>query len=167
MRFGYACPHGHEIITEFPIGKAAPDIECDKHHSNAVRVFDAPSIQEDRRGMAGGSGWSWALGQPAPQSRSEMRVIEKSRGIEFVTKAEARADAQRLREGKNLDEPTKLPKGYLAKEIAKRNIRFDRSGSAPRALTREESERKLEAERGWDSVANAEAKVVAPEKLPG
>jgi hypothetical protein len=106
--------------------------------------------------------WSWTLGGPAPQSRSEQRAIEKAQGIEFVTKAEALADAAKLREGKNLDEPPKLEKGYLAREVAKRGIRFDRSLTPPRALTREESERKLK-DRGW---ADAEATDVGKTKVP-
>ena len=134
------------------------------------RIFDAPHFQEDRLRMrqptrnAPRPDWSWSLGGPMPQSRSERRAIEKAQGIEFVTPAEARADVQRLREGKNLDEPTKLEKGYLAKEVARRGIRFDRSLTPPRALTREESERKLKAEQpDWNP---AEAKEASPAKLP-
>jgi hypothetical protein len=171
VRFGFACSAGHEIIEEFRVGQAPTTVRCDEHDRYAIRVFDAPNICEDRRHMAAPKpgepqpGWSWALGAPLPTSRSEMRAIEKSRGIEFVTPAEARADAQRLREGKSLDEAPKLPKGYLAKAIAARGIRFDRSVSAPRVLTREESERKLAAERpDWKP---AEAKTAAPEKMPG
>jgi len=80
-----------------------------------------------------------------------------------VSRSEALADAAKLREGKLLDEPPKLEKGYLAKEVARRGIRFDRSLTPPRALTREESERKL-ADHGW---VEAEAQVAAPEKVAG
>jgi len=80
-----------------------------------------------------------------------------------VTKAEALADAAKLREGKDLSPPPKLEKGYLAKEVAKRGLRFDRSLTPPAVLTREQSERKL-ADRGW---VEGEAKVANPEKVPG
>ena len=68
-------------------------------------------------------------------------------GIEFVSPAEARADAAKLRAGESLDKPQPREKGWLAREVAKRGIRFDRSITGPRPLTREESERKLKAER--------------------
>lgn len=181
MRFGFACPEEHELVHEFRIGEAPLLISCAEHGFSAPRVFESFYTQEDRRGMAAAAprvnaprpDWSWALGAPMPTSRAEMRAIEKARGIEFVTPAEARADAKKLREGKNLDEPPKLERGYLAKEVAKRGIRFDRSLSPPRQWTREEAERKLKAETkdaewgGWDSKADAEAKVADPAKLPG
>jgi hypothetical protein len=85
-------------------------------------------------------------------------------GIEFVSRSEALADAQRLREGKDLSPPPKLEKGYLAREVAKRGIRFDRSLSPPRILNREEAERKLKVEQpDWQP---SEAKVARPENVP-
>jgi hypothetical protein len=165
MRFGFKCADGHEDVYEFPVGKAPQAMSCSNHGLYCPRVFDVPYTQEDRRGMAAGKDWSWSLGGRRPQSRSEMRAIEKSQGIEFITKAEAMKDVQTLRSGKNLDEPQKLEKGYLAKEIAKRGIRFDRSLTPPRPLTREESERKLKAERPeWNP---AEAKEASPAKSLG
>lgn len=156
MRFGYRCPEGdHEIIDLFGIGQAPASIVCPEHGRISTRVFDAPYVQEDRRHMqstvptrnAPSEDWSWTIGGPRPKSRSEARAVEKAMGIEFVSPAEARADAQKLRDGKNLDEPAKMEKGYLAKEVAKRGIRFDRSLTPARPMTREESERKLKAER--------------------
>ena len=171
MRFGYACAEGHEIEWAFPAGKAPAAVSCSDHGEHAARVFEAPHFTEDRRRMAAPTSnaprpdWSWALGGPRPQSRAEMRTLEKSMGIEFVTPSEARADVVRLREGKDLSPPPKLEKGYLAREVAKRGLRFDRSLTPPRPLTREESERKLKAERpDWNP---AEAKVASPEKVPG
>ncbi len=167
MRFGFLCAEGHELVESFPVGGAPRDVFCPEHGLRAARVFEAPNFQEDRRRLraptphAPRPDWSWSLGAPAPQSRSEMRAIEKAQGIEFVTPAEARADVAKLREGKNLDEPPKLEKGYLAREIAKRGVRFDRSLTPPRALTREESERKL-ADRGW---SDAEATDVGKTKV--
>lgn len=173
VRFGYCCPRGHEIVEAHPIGQAPNGIFCTDHQIHATRVFEVPYYQEDRRGQsqpkqpnAPSDDWSWTLGGPRPKSRAEMKAIEKTMGIEFITPAEARADAQKLREGKNLDEPTKPEKGYLAKEVAKRGIRFDRSLSQPQQLTREQSERKLEAERGWTSSVESEAKTVSTDKLP-
>lgn len=151
MRFGYGCPQGHEIEEAFPTGGAPDRIRCNEHQVYAVRVFDVFHMQEDRRGMSsstpGKPGWSWALGAPMPTSRAEMRAIEKTQGIEFITPSEARADVQKLKEGKNLDEPRKLEKGYLAKEVAKRGIRFDRSLTPPTPLTRDQAERQLKAEQ--------------------
>jgi len=175
MRFGFRCAFagGHEAVETFRIGQAPDFAPCSEHGLMSPRIFEAPMFQEDRRGMrtvprgAPTEDWSWTLGGPRPRSRAEMRAIEKAQGIEFLTPAEARADVERLRSGKNLDEPAKPEKGYLAREIAKRGIRFDRSLSAPRALTREESERKLAAERGWTASADAEAKTVNPAKQPG
>ncbi len=181
MRYGYACPHGHEVVESFPIGTAPHDVPCSEHDERAVRVFDVPYFEEDRRRLrpptpnAPRPDWSWSLGAPAPQTRAEQRAIEKTHGIEFVSRAEALADAQKLREGKNLDEPPKLEKGWLAREVAKRGIRFDRSLEPPRPLTREESERKLQAERDWTpSGGSAVAPSTASEaidagktKLPG
>lgn len=168
MRFGYACPAGHEVVATFPTGAAPDDVLCSEHGYVSSRVYEAFYTQEDRRGMSaskpGKPGWSWALGAPMPTSRAEMRAIEKTQGIEFVTPSEARADAAKLREGKNLDEPVKPEKGYLAREVAKRGIRFDRSLTPPRTLTREESERKLKAERpDWTS---AGVKDLGTPKLP-
>ncbi len=165
MRFGFRCPLDHEVIDEFTIGQAPPTVLCVEHGVQATRVFDVPQFTEDRRRMrqptphAPRPDWSWSLGAPAPQSRAEMRAIEKAQGIEFVTRDEARRDVEKLRAGKNLDEPKKLEKGWLAKEVAKRGIRFDRSLEPPRPLTREESERKLAAERDWTPSGGS---VVAP-----
>lgn len=173
MRFGFACPGGHEVIETFAAGHAPDTVQCDEHGTTAPRVFDVPYFVEDRRHMkstaptpnAPTEDWSWTIGGPRPKSRSEARAIEKTLGIEFVSPSEARADAARLRSGRNLDEPVKPEKGYLAKEVARRGIKFDRSLSPPRMLNREESERKLKAERpDWKP---AEAKDLAVPKLPG
>lgn len=108
--------------------------------------------------------WSWSIGGPRPKSRSEARIIEKTRGIEFISPAEAKADAAKLRSGKNLDEPKKLEKGWLAKEVASRGIRFDRSLTPQPVLNREQSERKLADTRpDWKQ---SEAKEANPAKLP-
>jgi hypothetical protein len=169
VRFGFGCPGGHEIVESFPVGGAPRDVFCAEHNLRAVRVFEAPYYQEDRRRMCAPTphaprpDWSWTLGGPAPQSRSEQRAIEKAQGIEFVTKAEALADAAKLREGKDLSPSPKLEKGYLAKEVAKRGLRFDRSLTPPRALTREESERKLK-DLGWD---DGGVKDLGATKVPG
>lgn len=172
MRFGFRCPHGEEIIADYPVGGAPDEMLCLDHSERAPRVFDVPYIQEDRRHMrstaptknAPTEDWSWSIGGPRPKSRSEARAIEKSMNIEFVSPAEAKADAAKLRAGKNLDEPVKLEKGYLAREVAKRGIRFDRSLTPPRPLTREESERKLKAERpDWSPEG---AKDLSATKLP-
>ena len=171
MRFGYACAEGHEIEWAFPAGKAPAAVSCSDHGEHAARVFEAPYFVEDRRRMAAPTSnaprpdWSWALGAPMPQTRSEMRAVEKMQGIEFVTRDEARRDVEKLRSGKNLDEPVKPEKGYVAREFAKRGIKIRDSAASPaRQWTREESERKLAAERGWD--ANAEATVATPTKVP-
>jgi hypothetical protein len=171
MRFGYRCTFagGHEAVEQYPIGHAPDFAPCSEHGLMGPRVFDVPYHVEDRRHMRGAptanaptEDWSWTLGAPRPKSRSEMRLIEKMKGIEFVSPAEAKADAAKLRAGKNLDEPVKPQKGWLAKEIAARGIRFDRSLTPPRPLTREESERKLAAERpDWKA---AEAKDLAATK---
>lgn len=155
MRFGYGCPHGHEILTVYPVGQAPDTVQCEEHGTTAARVIDVPYHVEDRRHMkrtvptanAPTEDWSWTIGGPRPKSRAEARAIEKTMGIEFVSPAEAKADAAKLRSGKNLDEPVKSEKGYLAKEIAKRGIRFDRSLTPPTPLTREQAERKLKAEQ--------------------
>ena len=149
MRFGYGCPEGHEIIETFPVGQAVDSVVCAEHNAVAMRVFDVPYTVEDRRHMkstaptanAPTEDWSWTIGGPRPKSRSEVRAIEKTMGIEFVSPAEAKADAAKLRSGKNLDEPPKLEKGYLAKEVAKRGIRFDRSLTLQPVLNREQAER--------------------------
>jgi hypothetical protein len=171
MRFGFRCVD-HEIIEAFPVGGAPDTVFCDEHGMSAARVFDVPYMQEDRRHMRSAAptknapteDWSWAIGGPRPKSRSEMRIIEKTKGIEFISPAEAKADAAKLRAGKNLDEPVKPDKGYLAKEVAKRGIRFDRSLTPQPILNREQSERKLKAERpDWKP---SEAKEATPAKLP-
>lgn len=175
VRFGYRCPFtgGHEAVETFPIGQAPSFAPCSEHGLLGPRVFDVPYTQEDRRHMRGAptknaptEDWSWSIGAPKPKSRSEARIIEKTRGIEFVSPAEAKADAAKLRAGKNLDEPQKLERGYLAKEVAKRGIRFDRSLTPPRPRTREESERKLAAERDWTPSVDAEAKKASATNTP-
>jgi hypothetical protein len=93
-----------------------------------------------------------------------MRAIEKARGIEFVTPAEAKADVAKLREGKNLEEPPKREKGWLAREVAKRGVKLhpaDSGGYNDAPHTREGVERKIKAERDWN---DAEAVVIAPQK---
>jgi hypothetical protein len=173
MRFGFACPRGHEVIETFPIGEAPRDVACPDHGVSAARVFDVPYFTEDRRHMkrtvptanAPTEDWSWTIGGPRPKSRSEARAVEKAMNIEFVSPAEARADAAKLRSGQNLDTPVKPEPGYLKREIAKRGIRFDRSLSPPRMLNREESERKLKAERpDWSPDG---VKDLSAPKLPG
>ena len=108
MRFGYACPFvdGHEAVEDFPIGRAPGFAPCSEHGLMSARVYDVPYFVEDRRHMrrteptknAPTEDWSWAIGAPRPKSRSEARAIEKALGIEFVSPAEAKADAQKLRE---------------------------------------------------------------------
>jgi hypothetical protein len=174
MRFGFGCPQGHEVIEQFSVGHAPDAIVCPDHGFAAARVFDVPYMQEDRRHMRSAAptqnapteDWSWSLGGPRPKSRSEMRILEKSRGIEFVSPQEARADAAKLRAGKNLDEPVRPEKGYLAKEIARRGIRFDRSLTPQPTLTREQAERKLADTRpDWGDSHGSEAKDVSSEKV--
>jgi hypothetical protein len=59
----------------------------------------------------------------------------------------------------------KPEKGYLAKEVARRGIRFDRSLTPQPTLTREQAERKLADTRpDWKP---DEAKVADPAKLIG
>src|ERR1700677_1699032 len=151
MRFGFGCPLGHEVIETFSVGQAPESVQCEEHGTTAMRIFDVPYHVEDRRHMkttaptknAPTEDWSWTIGGPRPKSRSEVRAIEKTMGIEFVSPAEAKADAAKLRSGENLDAPPKLEKGYLAKEVAKRGIRFDRSLTPQPILNREQAERKL------------------------
>jgi hypothetical protein len=151
MRFGFGCPLGHEVIETFSVGQAPESVQCEQHGTTAMRVFDVPYTVEDRRHMkttaptanAPTEDWSWTIGGPRPKSRSEMRAIEKTLGIEYISPAEAKADAAKLRSGQNLDTPPKLEKGYLAKEVAKRGIRFDRSLTPQPILNREQAERKL------------------------
>jgi hypothetical protein len=170
MRFGFRCVD-HEIIEEFRVGQCPDSVQCEEHGVTAARVFDVPYTVEDRRHMRGAptahaptEDWSWSLGEPRPKSRSEMRILEKTRGIEFVSPMEAKADAAKLRSGKNLDEPAKLEKGWLAKEIANRGIRFDRSLTPQPVLNREQAERKLADTRpDWKP---SEAKDVGAPKLP-
>lgn len=155
MRFGYACPKGHEVVEMFPVGTAPDMVPCSEHRVIATRVIDVPYFVEDRRHMkttaptanAPTEDWSWTIGAPRPKSRAEARAIEKTMGIEFISPREAKADAAKLRSGQNLDTPVKPEKGYLAREIAKRGIRFDRSLTPQTQLTREQAERKLKAER--------------------
>jgi hypothetical protein len=93
--------------------------------------------------------------------------VEKAMGIEFISPAEAKADAAKLRSGKNLDEPPKLEKGYLAREVAKRGIRFDRSLTPQPTLNREQAERKLRDTRpDWGDSHGSEATDLAAPKLP-
>lgn len=175
MRFGYGCPLGHEIVESFSVGQAPNGVFCDEHNALAPRVFDVPYFTEDRRHMkttaptpnAPTEDWSWTIGGPRPKSRAEVRALEKALNIEFVSPAEAKADAALLRSGKNLDEPVKPEKGYLAKEIAKRGIRFDRSLTPQASLTREQAERKLKDTRpDWGDKHGSEAKDLGAPKLP-
>jgi hypothetical protein len=96
-----------------------------------------------------------------PDSRAARKRIERERGIEFVTPSEAKADAQKLREGKNLWEAPKLEKGWLAKEVRKRGIRFDRSVTPAPLPTQEQVDRKL-ADRGWSEAEAVTVKKPAP-----
>jgi putative FmdB family regulatory protein len=170
--YEYACVNCSE---KYEVQHAMGENYAATHHCRMCSHSLARAVQdfqftEDRRRMrpptrnAPRPDWSWTLGAPAPQSRAEARTIEKTMGIEFVSRSEALADAQRLREGKDLSPPPKLEKGYLAKEVARRGIRFDRSLSPPRILNREEAERKLKAEQpDWHP---SEAKVARPENVP-
>jgi hypothetical protein len=176
MRFGFRCPEGdHEIIDLYGVGKAPDSIICPEHGFVSSRVFDVPYTVEDRRHMkttaptanAPTEDWSWTIGGPRPKSRSEVRALEKSMGIEFVSPAEAKADAAKLRSGKNLDEPVRPEKGYLAKEVAKRGIRFDRSLTPQPILNREQAELKLKDTRpDWGDKHGTQAQDLGAPKLP-
>ena len=85
MRYVYECPACQEVELEFSI-RECPDSKiwfpcpvCGDAY--ARRVFTAPYIQEDRR-HHGGERLSRSLGGVAPQSRSEVRRLEKS-GVVF------------------------------------------------------------------------------------
>jgi hypothetical protein len=113
--------------------------------------------------------WSFALGCRMPQSRAERKAIEKLKGIEMVSPAEARADAevrksldyvQHIREGGDRnaeefkDKPVKQEKGWLAKRIAEKGIRFgdastDSAGWDSRPHTQEAVDQKA-ADLGFD-----------------
>ncbi len=166
-RYGYACPAGHEVVIDATMRRAPDQVVCLAHDADAPRIFEPPQFTEDRLHFrrttpgAPSENWSWTLGAPMPTSRAERKRIERERGIEFVTPAEARADAQKLREGKNLWEPPKLEKGWLAKEVRKRGIRFDRSVSPAPLATPEAVDRKL-AERGWNEAEAVTLKNPAP-----
>ena len=175
--YEYRCTHCHEAYDiQHPMDEDyARTHHCRMCSHSLERAIGDFQFTEDRRRMrpptphAPRPDWSWTLGAPAPQSRAEARAIEKTMGIEFVSRSEALADAQKLREGKDLSPPPKLEKGYLAKEVAKRGIRFDRSLTPPRPFTREEAERKLKAERpDWSPSDHAsEATDLGTPKVPG
>jgi hypothetical protein len=76
-------------------------------------------------------------GEPYAQSRSEERVLEKTRGIEFLSPREMPKQWEKLRDyarhvkagGERLD-PHKVnpvpttPKGEILKKMAERGVRF-------------------------------------------
>ncbi len=143
MRFGYACPLGHELIENFHCGHAPPAVICPTHQETAPRVFDVPHFVEDRlrfyqAGANAPSGrWSYALGQEMPETRAERDRLCREKGIEMVTKAEMLIPPP---------EPKKPEKGWLKREIDKRGIRFGDYAGIPQ-LTREGAERKLRDDR--------------------
>jgi hypothetical protein len=168
-RYGYDCPAGHEVILDATMRRAPDQIVCLEHDADAPRRFEPPQFTEDRLHFrrtgpgAPAENWSWTLGGPMPTSRAERKRVERERGIEFVTPSEARADAQKLRDGKDLWTAPKPEKGWLAKEVRKRGIKLhpDSSGTPARLPSREESERKI-ADRGWNEAESVTLKNPAP-----
>jgi predicted RNA-binding Zn-ribbon protein involved in translation (DUF1610 family) len=85
MTYTHECPACGEVeieisIREYPGSKVwFPCPVCG--HAYARRVFTPVYHQEDRR-HHGGARFSRSLGRVAPQSRSEMRLLEKS-GVVF------------------------------------------------------------------------------------
>jgi hypothetical protein len=165
MRFGYACPDEHELIENFPVGKAPATVVCHEHAHTAKRVFDVPQFTEDRirffrrrDSNAPSDRWSWAIGQDMPDSRQERRRIEKERGIEFVSQAEARKSpdvekslsyVNHLRSGGKpippgvLDPTAKIQRGTLAKKLSEKGVRLGADSGGFRLSTPEESERQM------------------------
>lgn len=66
----------------------------------------APLFQEDRRRLfrnaIDGTDKSYALGRQMPQSRAEMRALEKQRGVEFTTELSA-VERTRVEYAKHLE----------------------------------------------------------------
>jgi hypothetical protein len=134
---------GHEIVENFPTGKAPATVHCSEHNLEAKRIFEPPIFQEDRlrfyqaKPNAPSPRWSYALGQDMPESKQERRRLEKEKGIEFVSRDEK----------PSIPEPPKGPeKGWLKRAFDAKGIRLGDYGGF-RPMTREESERKLAAER--------------------
>ena len=165
--YGFRCSGngGHEIIGYYPMGKAPSQEFCNHHQAYAHRTYEAPQFTEDRRRMqkcsnpaAPSDRWSWSLGQDMPETRSEQRRLEREKGIEMLTRDEARREAneakgylEAVRSGSPPapEQPKPLPKGWLAKEVAERGIRFGSGESHGEVLTPENSDRKIAETTEW------------------
>jgi len=190
MIFSYKCPTGHIVSESFSVGQAHATVQCPSHHAIASRHFgieDLPFYQEDRSRFFRNSNpgaptenWSYSLGCPMPESRRDRKAIEKMKGIEMVSPSEARQDPkirksldylQHIREGGDRnaaefqDAPKKMEKGWLAKALAEKGVRFvDRttdSGGWNNAPHTEAGVAAKMADRGWSEPTAVTAAVTA------
>lgn len=135
--YEYECEHGHNLELWYQMGEAplALDLAHDDTVCSSKRVFGC-QFTEDRRHMR--RGISAATGEPVAQSRSEERMIEKTKGIEFIGRAEMPSQWKKLGEyarhvnsgGERVDPHAVNPaeitssKGELLRKMAERGASF-------------------------------------------
>ena len=140
MRADYRCTTCR-IIGELTHPAGVPIfVVCAGCRQPAQRYFgpeNVPYHQEDRRHMR--KGRSSATGQAFAQSRTEERVLEKTKGIYFTTKAEMTAQektlvehARYVKEGGTPLKPEvlnpppdpRVAPGTIMKKVREKGIRF-------------------------------------------
>lgn len=143
MTYEYRCTQcGLTGDVQHP-ANVAVFVVCSDCRGMAERYFSPESVpyhQEDRRHMR--AGLSRATGQAYAQSRKEERVIEKERGIEFISKRDLTEQQKTLREhfqhtktggepvAPNVLNPPPSPKvepGTILREMRKRGISVKRT----------------------------------------
>ncbi len=95
------CVNCGDQETVARMSEAAEKMPCPICQRERPQVFHAPQFQEDRLRMwtgPMGNGYSHALGEQMPSSRSERDRIAKAKGVEFCSKAELLADSAEARD---------------------------------------------------------------------
>lgn len=121
-KYDVVCPNCgvQEIVAR--MSEAAAQMPCPVCQRPRPQIFHVPQFQEDRTRLWKGplqNGWSTALGEYMPQSRSERDKLAKKKGVEFCSLAELKADNKEAREaieytaevaaGGKRDEPQPAP----------------------------------------------------------
>lgn len=145
--YEYRCPNcdciddlRHEANAAIFVSCLICQGRCERHFGpDSVPHFQEDRLRFFRLSHAGPSDrHSYALGQDMPDSRSELKRLEKAKGIEFVSRRDMpeqwkalAAHTKHVREGGEVQasdalnpRQTKLEPGSIMRKVAEKGIRF-------------------------------------------